>query len=175
MNLNLSKTGVLNAEGENAKYNMLSNKQSDWGKYTCNSGDYNASTTRFAPYRITIPIESSKEYVCRIIDNLNIGQAFYVGVHQLDENLVFKNDSGWKVLPYTFTSRDDVAYVRLTFRDALNDATNIQSYVDAIGKNILIYFEESSSDLNVTHGFIENSPTVRVFEGHVEANEFIEW
>ena len=122
--------------------NLLSNDKSNWGKYSCSSGVYGSTSNRFAPYQITIPISSSTKYICHITDYLKLGQQFYVGVHQLDSNLTFLNDSGWKVVPYTFTSLSNAAYVRLTFRDALNNSTNIQTYLDNIGGKILIKFEK---------------------------------
>lgn len=122
--------------------NLLSNDKSNWGKYTCSSGVYGGSNSRFAPYQITIPILSSTKYICHITDYLELGQQFYIGVHQLSSDLTFLNDSGWKTVPYTFTSLSNATYVRLTFRDALNNNTNIQTYLDNIGEKILIKFEK---------------------------------
>lgn len=123
--------------------NLLSNDKSNWEAYTCSNGKYSGSSSRFAPYKITIPISPSTKYICHITDHLNLGEDFYIGVHQLNSSETFLNDSGWKKAPYTFTSRDDAAYVRLVFRDGLNNATNIQNYINAIGSSILIKFEES--------------------------------
>ena len=143
--------------------NLLSNTKSNWGKYSCSSGNYSSSSSRFAPYQITIPISSSTKYICHITDYLNLGQQFYVGIHQLSSDLTFLNDSGWRATPYSFTSLSNAAYVRLTFRDALNNATNIQSYLDNIGDKILIKFEKgdkltpwcpnSTDELYSTMGF----------------------
>lgn len=122
--------------------NLLSNAKNNWGKYSCSSGVYGGSNSRFAPYQITIPISPSTKYICHITDYLKLGQAFYVGVHQLSSDLTFLNDSGWKTTPYSFTALSNAAYARLTFRDALNNDTNIQTYLDNIGEKILIKFEK---------------------------------
>lgn len=129
--------------GTLANPNLLSNEPSNWGKYTCNSSTYASSGSRFAPYQITVPIEPSTTYTVSVTDNLKLGYDFYVGVHQSDSNLTHLNDSGWKLLPYTFTSRADAANVRLCFRDSLNNGTNLQSYVNAINKELFIKFEKN--------------------------------
>lgn len=129
--------------GTLANPNLLSNEPSNWGKYTCHRSTYASSGARFAPYQITVPIEPSTTYTVSVTDNLKLGYDFYVGVHQSDSNLTHLNDSGWKLLPYTFTSRADAANVRLCFRDSLNNGTNLQSYVNAINKELFIKFEKN--------------------------------
>ena len=125
--------------------NLLTNSPEEWMESTCNSGIYSRSgSSRIAPAvnRVTIPVVSSTPMSFHVFDNTGIdGQEWYVGIHQLDKDLTFLNDSGWRKCPYTFTTLEDTAYIRLTVRNNssfIENTTNMgfAAALSAIGSTL---------------------------------------
>lgn len=145
-------TGVIN-NIEVGGRNLLTNIKNNWKLGKLTSGVYSSSGTQICPINgpdgvnIKIPIESSTPYIVQGWSNLQDYSTLYVGVHQLDENLSFLNDSGWKQITgtgYSFTSLTNAKYIRLTFRDYTYTTASATAIIAALGESVFLKFEKGN-------------------------------
>lgn len=81
------------------------------------NGNLTTSGFRITNANSPIEVEPDTTYTLSVILSNDV-LGMRVGVHECDENLVFKKDNGWKQLAttgYTFTTRSDTKYVKMVF------------------------------------------------------------
>ena len=133
--------------------NLLTNTKANWKTAGLGNGVYASSGNQICPTNgsqgtnFKIPIEPNTPYIVQGWSELTDYPTLYVGVHQLDENLTFLNDSTWKQITdtgYSFTSLSNAAYVRVTFREQTYSASGAAAVVSAMGDSVRIKFEKGN-------------------------------
>ena len=116
--------------------NLLTNNPAEWGNYS--GVNYAGGSNRIAPgvHKTTIPVCPQAEMSFHVKNDTGIGEDFYVVIYQLDSNLSLINNSSFRSLPYTFTTLEDTAFIRLALRDSTNDTMHMGEYLAALGNTL---------------------------------------
>ena len=102
--------------------NLMPSMSGFWRNGGVGSGNYNASQAGITlePEIWTVAVEPSTEYRLQaFVQGIDYG--VLAGVHQVDADGKFLNDSGWKRLDqggYTFTTMGNAAGIRLVVRSS---------------------------------------------------------
>ena len=197
MNLNLSKTGILSANGEKIPNNLLLNSygtivdkrnnelDSRTEYYAWDVGqsyaDINTITNVIISFDLEMLVKDINSYSGQLLvyntNNKGLVQIGNVSYYFKNEYAVGDYINKRVSLNTTLIPRDNPTqqknYIEFYTGYGTNNFYKISNVKIQMDDSTTIWTPNEANDM--PHGFIEGSSIARVFEGHVEANEFIEW
>lgn len=105
--------------------NLLESDSSSWALGNLSSGIYTNGGSQFCPINTSqqlnyrIPVKPVNGYVVKAYLESETYAEVYCGVHELNSDGTFLKDSSWQLITgngYQFTTLEETAYVRVTFR-----------------------------------------------------------